>query len=140
MGLPVGGPRPIIMAINPLTHEPKIPTSELAKQLCSDRMVSHREGTNLEPPESDCPLPAQPSASRHTYLDIIVAAYLLRRPPCQIRWLADAGLIPPHALRHEGLTCWKFRLDEFLSWAAEIGLKISQEAVWSLLSIGDKTH
>jgi hypothetical protein len=103
-------------------------------------MESHLEGTNLEPPESGCPMSAKPSANRHTCLDIIDTSYLLRWPPCQILRLVDAGLIPAHALRHEGLTCWKFRLDELLGWAAERGVEVSQEAVRSLLSIGDKAQ
>jgi hypothetical protein len=104
------------------SNEPKRSTCDPAQRICSDRMESNPVPTNLEPSESDCPLMTQSSARRHTYLDVIDAASLLRRPPCQVRQLADLGLIPAHVLRHEGLTCWKFRLDELLSWASEMGI------------------
>ena len=97
------------------SNEPKRCTCEPAQRISSDRMESNPVRTNLEPSESDCALTSQSSATRHTYLDIIDAAHLLRRPPCQVRRLADVGLVPAHALRHNGLTCWKFRLDELLT-------------------------
>lgn len=68
------------------------------------------------------------------YLDVIDIGFLLDRPSYQISWLASAGLIPAHRLRHEGQTCWKFRLSEVLVWAEDIGVEISQQAVRGLLS------
>jgi len=68
------------------------------------------------------------------YLDILDAGLLLCVPPCHIRLLAETGAIPAHALRHEGETCWKFRLNELLSWAAEMCVEISRKAVCSFLS------
>ncbi len=87
----------------------------------SESIESHRQAA-LQTPQGD------------PYLDVIDVGFLLDRPPDQIGWLAKAGLIPAHVLRHEGQTCWKFRLSEVLAWAAEIGLEISQQAVRGLLS------
>lgn len=74
------------------------------------------------------------------YLDILDASFLLRRPPCQIRILAERRLIPAHALRHDGQTCWKFRLGELLGWAADFGVEVSPKALSDLLSIPDRTQ
>ena len=74
----------------------------------------------------------------HPYLDICDAVFLLQQPPCQIRRLAEEGQIPAHGLKHEGQTCWKFRLGELLDWAAENGVEISPKALSDLLSLGDE--
>ena len=74
------------------------------------------------------------------YLDIIDVGVLLDRPPYEIGWLAEVGFIPAHALRHEGQTCWKFRLSEVRAWAEEIGIEISQQAIRGLLSSGSRAQ
>ena len=74
------------------------------------------------------------------YLDIIDVGFLLDRPPCEISWLAELGFIPAHALRHEGQTCWKFRLSEVRAWAEETGIEISQQAIRGLLSSGSRAQ
>lgn len=83
---------------------------------------------------------AVPTSNEDPYLDIIDVGLLLNRPPYEIGWLAEAGLVPAHALRHEGQTCWKFRLSEVLAWAAEIGLAVSQQAVRRFLSRGSRAQ
>ena len=95
---------------------------------------------NLESIDLLRPKAVQAFVNNNPYLDILETAFLLRLPPCQIRWLAEIGLIPAHALKHGGQTCWKFRLDELLSWAVEIGVEVSHKAVHDLLSLGNRAH
>jgi len=80
----------------------------------------------------------QACISQRSYLDVIDIAFLLRWPPCQIRRLAETGLVPAHALKHEGEVCWKFRLGELLDWARENGVAISPTALGDLLSLGNE--
>ena len=72
------------------------------------------------------------------YLDILEAAFLLRRPPCQIRCLAETGLIPAHVLKHHSQTCWKFRVSELLRWATDMNVEIGAKALWGFLSRGNR--
>lgn len=93
----------------------------------------NRESIDFLPPAA-----VQAFVKTNPYLDIIDAAFLLGRRPRQLRGLAETGLIPAHALRHDGQTCFKFRLDELLSWAAESGIAVSPKALCDLLNLGHR--
>jgi len=117
--------------------EPTPPVAEPGIPLSSLRMSTSQDNMNFELAEDPHP-DLEARVEGHPYLDIFDAAFLLRHPPCQIRRLAEAGLVPAHSLRHDGQTCWKFRLSELLGWAAEVGIEISTKALHALLSVGDK--
>lgn len=124
----------------PEFNEPKLSVAEPSSPLRSQCMTSGSGNMTSEPTRVPAADAAQALISSHRYLDIIDVAYLLGRPPYQIRWFAEHGLLPAHPLKHEGETCWKFRLGELLSWADEIGVELRQEAVSSLLRHGDRSH
>ena len=120
-------------------NELKQSTSEVASPLSSPRTLDDADTT--DPLRINLPyLVIAPLVPREPYLDILEAAVVLRLAPCQVRWLAETGLIPAHALKHDRQTCWKFRLTEFLIWAAGIDAEISPQSLCSLLSSGDRTQ
>lgn len=86
---------------------------------------TEQDSMDLESIELLRPKPVQAFVNNNPYLDILDTALLLRLPPCQIRWLAEIGLIPAHALKHDGQTCWKFRLDELLVGLLRSVLKLA---------------
>jgi hypothetical protein len=120
------------------SNEPKTSAAKPTGRVRWDCMSGDRDNTALATIESADRVTLQAFVNQHPYLDIIDAAFLLRRPPCQIRSLAESGWIPAYALKHLGEICWKFRLRELLDWATEIGLEISPKGLTDLLSLGDK--